>query len=156
MFRLLSQRTLRSLLAIVLIGMLVGACSSTAKIVGPVTEHEVATTWIGLSGGERYLLRITLEETDHLGLLGFIYHDNDPMTFRLEGWSLEEGRIALHLQPSDATVLGWQTPIRGVVNANTMHLELRGSDWKRTVSLRPEKRWQLRWERLKSSMDEAA
>lgn len=113
--------------------------------------EEVATTWVGLSADERYLVRLVLRE-DRTGTGGYVFLDEEPRTFAISSWSYDAGQIEIEaLPPSGAP--SWVRPMAGSVLGVTMHLKASGKDWKVEFILRREEELEQRWNLLKQQME---
>ena len=117
----------------------------------PMPFEEVATTWVGLSADEQYLVRLVLQE-DRTGAGGYTFLDEEPRTFRISSWHYDAGQIEIEPVPP-AGPPSWVSPLQGSVLGVTMHLEASGDDWKVKIALRREAELQQRWNLLKRQMD---
>jgi len=117
----------------------------------PMPFEEVATTWVGLSASEQYLVRLVLEE-DRTGTGGYTFLDEEPRTFRISSWSYDAGRIEIEPVPP-AGPPSWVSSMQGSILGLTMHLEASGDDWKINFVLRREAELEQRWNLLKRQME---
>lgn len=117
----------------------------------PMPFEEVATTWVGVSSDEHYLVRLVLEE-DRTGAGGYTFLDEEPRTFRITSWNYDAGQIEIEPVPPEGPP-SWVSPMQGSVLGVTMHLEASGDDWKVKITLRREAEMEQRWNLLKRQMD---
>lgn len=144
-------RTVLLLLAIILaISVTLVAPSWARKRGRPMPFEEVATTWVGLSSDEQYLVRLVLQD-DHTGAGGYTFLDEEPRTFHIVSWSYDAGQIEIEPVPP-AGPPSWVSPMQGSVLGVTMHLEASGNDWRVEITLRRESELVGRWELLKREM----
>lgn len=117
----------------------------------PMPLEEVATTWVGLSTDEHYLVRLVLRE-DRTGTGGYVFLTEEPRTFRISSWSYDTGQINIEAVPPDGAP-SWVRPMEGSVLGVTMHLKASGKDWKVELILRREAELEQRWNLLKQQME---
>jgi hypothetical protein len=114
-----------------------------------LARQEVATTWIGLSEDELYLVRIVLLESGG-GTVGYAFLDDPPVVQRVEAWDFDPksgSRIRIGSSPEAAL------KISGDVVGVNLELTLSRGTWRRRVTLRREQDWERRWQRLRQSME---
>ncbi len=116
----------------------------------PPPLDEVAQTWIGISGNQRYLIRLELH-ADGTGLGAYTYRADEPRLFDIPTWHFKEGRI--RIEP--VAPLGpptWVREMKGSVGGTTMDLKVSAKDWKIQFFLRREAELEERWTMLKRGM----
>lgn len=126
------------------------AFCQTSKHGRLLTRQEVATTWIGLSEDELYLVRIVLLESGK-GVVGYTFLDDAAIVRRVESWTYDpkaSSRIGIKLIPGQEPVLDLGGDVIGV----RMELTMSQGDWSRRVSLRRERDLEHRWRQLKDGM----
>ena len=112
---------------------------------------EVATTWVGISADEHYLVRLVLRE-DRTGSGGYAFLDEEPRIFRISSWAYDSGRIKIEAVPPSGPP-SWVRPMEGAVLGVTMHLKASGRDWQVDLVLRREAELKQRWDLLKLEME---
>lgn len=120
----------------------------------PLPFEEVATTWVGLSTDEHYMVRLVLSG-DGSGTGGYTFLDGEARVFRIAAWDYEGGRIEIEPVSPEGPP-SWVGPMHGRILGTTMHLEASGDDWKIEVVLRREAEMAERWNRLKRKMQVGA
>lgn len=121
-----------------------------AKVGRPLTHQEVATTWVGLSEDELYLVRILLFDKGQ-GLVGYAFQDDTPIVFRVDSWKYDPN-VESNIQFVFSSRQGSVVKLSGDVVGVRMELTISQGDWKRHVTLRRESDLERRWRRLLETM----
>jgi hypothetical protein len=124
--------------------------ASARKRAQSMPLEEVATTWIGVSADQNYVVRLVLH-ADGTGTGGYVFLDEPPRIFRISSWSYEDARIEI-LPVAPGGPPSWVSPMRGSILGVTMHLKASGDDWKVELVLRQEEELERRWLPLQGHM----
>lgn len=114
------------------------------------TLEEIAQVWVGLSEGESYLLRLSLQP-DGTGIGGLVFAGQAATVFHIAKWTYDGKRVEISLSPQEAVTAGFPT-LRGELVGPKMELTMSGPDWKRRLHLRQESELERRWLSLKQAM----
>ena len=127
-------------------------CQPSGKVGRLLTRDEVATTWVGLTEDELYLVRLTLRQPEG-GRVGYSFLDEPPTVLEIGSWTYDpkgSSRLTIVPKPGQARSVELSGEVIGV----KMELTVSQGGWHRKVSLRQEGEWRQRWRRLVDAMGE--
>lgn len=140
-------------LALLLILVAVTGWPALASKRGRVLPRDqVATTWIGISLDQQYVVRLVLEE-EGTGFGGYSFIDEQPRHFVISSWSYDAGEVKVEPEPPEG-LPSWVSNMSGSVQGVTMHLSASGDDWEVHLRLRREAEVNRLWQQLKDTMAE--
>lgn len=127
-------------------------CQPSSKMGRLLTRDEVATTWVGLTEDELYVVRISLRQPSG-GLVGYSFLDDPPIVLKVGSWAYDpKGSSRLTIVPAPGQTRSVE--LSGDVVGVQMELTISQGGWHRKVSLRQENEWRQRWRRLVDAMGE--
>ena len=97
-----------------------------SKVGRLLTRDEVATTWVGLTEDELYVVRISLRQPDG-GLVGYSFLDDPPIVLKVGSWAYDpkgssrltivprRGRRARSSSAATSSACRWSSPSRRAV-----------------------------------------
>jgi len=131
------------------LALLVGCAAKCVYPTRILTESQIEGAWLGASPDEVHLYRLQLEPTGG-GKFATIYSTNPPSIYQIDQWHLQQQTLSIDAHATNQE----SEPLRlqGRVVGQTILLSLRGSGWRRDVTLRPEGEFDEKLQKLKSAM----
>ena len=114
-----------------------------------LSRNEAATTWIGITEDELYLVRLELLVTGE-AKVAYSFLDEQLRMLHGMSWSYDPSRgSAIWIGPTGS---GPGLTLRGDIVGVKMDLVISDRDWRRKVTLRREAELEARWGRLRDTM----